>query len=60
MSFSDIPLTSQTAPVLEFVVLWTNMKTQKNKRWNDGILKLHIFNKRVMVYDEAMHLVVST
>ncbi|KAK9479162.1 hypothetical protein V1514DRAFT_319486 [Lipomyces japonicus] len=34
-----------------YEVLWTSQITQKSKRWNDGILKFHIFNKRAMLYD---------
>ncbi|KAK1758321.1 hypothetical protein QBC47DRAFT_136815 [Echria macrotheca] len=41
-----------TAPVLEFVCLFTHDLKRKQKRWQDGRLKYHTFNKRVMVYDE--------
>ncbi|SPQ19794.1 3a64c354-4cae-449d-8ad4-99325f8fd276 [Thermothielavioides terrestris] len=41
-----------SAPVLEFVCLFTHDLRRKQKRWEDGRLKYHTFNKRVMVYDE--------
>ncbi|KAK5656553.1 hypothetical protein OQA88_4532 [Cercophora sp. LCS_1] len=41
-----------TAAVLEFVCLFTHDLKRKQKRWQDGRLKYHTFNKRVMVYDE--------
>ncbi|KAK2052829.1 hypothetical protein LY76DRAFT_309503 [Colletotrichum caudatum] len=40
------------APVLEYVCLFTHDLKRKQKRWQDGRLKFHTFNKRVMVYDE--------
>ncbi|KAK4102819.1 hypothetical protein N658DRAFT_557930 [Parathielavia hyrcaniae] len=42
----------RTAPVLEFVCLFTYDLRRKQKRWEDGRIKYHTFNKRVMVYDE--------
>jgi len=41
-----------TAPVLEFVCLFTHDLKRKQKRWQDGRVKYHTFNKRIMVYDE--------
>ncbi|KAJ6442332.1 FAD dependent oxidoreductase [Purpureocillium lavendulum] len=41
-----------TAPVLDFVCLFTHDLRRKQKRWQDGRLKYHTFNRRVMVYDE--------
>lgn len=41
-----------SAPVLEFVCLFTHDLRRKQKRWQDGRLKYHTFNKRVMVYDD--------
>jgi len=46
-----------SAPVLEFVCLFTRDLQRKQKRWEDGRLKYHTFNKRVMVYDERGHFV---
>lgn len=44
--------TGSTAPVLEFLCLFTHDLKRKQKRWQDGRLKYHTFNKRVMVYDD--------
>ncbi|KAK0633766.1 hypothetical protein B0T14DRAFT_413470, partial [Immersiella caudata] len=41
-----------SAAVLEFVCLFTHDLKRKQKRWQDGRLKYHTFNKRIMVYDE--------
>ncbi|EWC43756.1 hypothetical protein DRE_07374 [Drechslerella stenobrocha 248] len=51
MAFSSIPLSSQSAPIDEFVILWTADKHKKLKKWHDGYLRYHTFNKRLMVYD---------
>ncbi|KAL0937861.1 uncharacterized protein CTRU02_207592 [Colletotrichum truncatum] len=40
------------APVFEFICLFTYDLKRKQKRWQDGRLKFHTFNKRIMVYDE--------
>nr|OQO30011.1 hypothetical protein B0A51_01909 [Rachicladosporium sp. CCFEE 5018] len=47
----SIPATQNTAPVLEFNCLYTHDIRRKQKRWQDGFLRFHTFNKRVMVYD---------
>ncbi|CAN8100022.1 unnamed protein product [Discula destructiva] len=47
---SSPPPTS--AAVLEFICLFTHDLKRKQKRWQDGRLKYHTFNKRVMVYDD--------
>lgn len=44
---------SQTAPVAEFRCLFTHDVRRKQKRWQDGYLKFHTFNNRVMVTDQA-------
>ncbi|KAH8702892.1 hypothetical protein GQ44DRAFT_732619 [Phaeosphaeriaceae sp. PMI808] len=44
---------SQTAPVVEFRCLFTHDFKRKQKRWQDGYLKFHTFNNRVMVSDQA-------
>ncbi|RDW62152.1 hypothetical protein BP6252_11585 [Coleophoma cylindrospora] len=49
-----------TAPVLEYQCLFTRDLRQKQKRWQDGRLKYHTFNKRVMVYDERSNNVGDT
>ncbi|KAH8146855.1 uncharacterized protein LAJ45_09229 [Morchella importuna] len=48
---------SQAAPIDEYRVLWTAQKKQKLKKWHDGFLRFHKFNKRLLVYDDARHLV---
>ncbi|KAK6533743.1 hypothetical protein TWF694_002674 [Orbilia ellipsospora] len=55
MSFSSIPLSSQSAPIDEYIVLWTADKYKKLKKWHDGYLRYHTFNKRLMVYDHMMN-----
>lgn len=47
---SSPPPTS--AAVLEFICLFTHDLRRKQKRWQDGRLKYHTFNNRVMVYDD--------
>ncbi|KAK4125160.1 hypothetical protein N657DRAFT_616439 [Parathielavia appendiculata] len=49
---SDLRSGGRSAPVLEFVCLFTYDLRRKQKRWEDGRIKYHTFNKRVMVYDE--------
>lgn len=49
-----------TAPVLDFVCLFTRDLRRKQKRWQDGRLKYHTFNKRIMVYDERGNFVGDT
>ncbi|KAI5921731.1 hypothetical protein F4810DRAFT_318459 [Camillea tinctor] len=51
---------ASTAPVLEFVCLFTHDLRRKQKRWQDGRLKYHTFNKRVMVYDERGNFIGDT
>jgi hypothetical protein len=56
----NVPQTQHTAPVLEFRCLYTQDLRRKQKRWQDGRLKFHTFNKRVMVYDERSNFVGDT
>jgi hypothetical protein len=51
---------SQTAPVAEFRCLFTHDVRRKQKRWQDGYLKFHTFNNRVMVCDQARNHVGDT
>ncbi|RKU40495.1 hypothetical protein DL546_002214 [Coniochaeta pulveracea] len=44
--------TGSSAVVREYLCLFTHDLRRKQKRWEDGRLKYHTFNKRVMVYDE--------
>ncbi|KAL8936242.1 MAG: hypothetical protein Q9216_005041, partial [Gyalolechia sp. 2 TL-2023] len=47
----SIPASQNTAPVLSFNCLYTHDLRRKAKRWQDGVLRFHTFNKRIMVYD---------
>ncbi|KAI2812334.1 hypothetical protein CBS115989_10542 [Aspergillus niger] len=49
----NVPATQNTAPVIRFRCLYTYDMRRKAKRWQDGFLRYHTFNKRVMVYDVA-------
>ncbi|KAK0325352.1 hypothetical protein LTR82_003635 [Friedmanniomyces endolithicus] len=53
----SIPQTQNTAPVLEFNCLYTHDLRRKAKRWQDGFLRYHTFNRRLMVYDLPRNLV---
>ncbi|KAF2101130.1 hypothetical protein NA57DRAFT_74716 [Rhizodiscina lignyota] len=48
-----VPPTQNTAPVLEFRCLYTHDIRRKQKRWQDGVLRFHTFNRRIMVYDDT-------
>ncbi|OJJ02144.1 hypothetical protein ASPVEDRAFT_656516 [Aspergillus versicolor CBS 583.65] len=48
-----VPSTQNTAPVVKFRCLFTHDIRRKAKRWQDGFLRYHTFNKRVMVYDNT-------
>ncbi|KAH8702426.1 hypothetical protein BGW36DRAFT_372839 [Talaromyces proteolyticus] len=50
---SSVPASQNTAPVIKFRCLYTHDVRRKAKRWQDGYLKFHTFNKRAMVYDDA-------
>ncbi|EFR00603.1 hypothetical protein MGYG_03608 [Nannizzia gypsea CBS 118893] len=52
-----VPPTQNTAPVIKFQCLFTHDIRRKAKRWQDGFLRFHTFNKRVMVYDPTGNLV---
>ncbi|KAL9601563.1 MAG: hypothetical protein Q9219_002397 [cf. Caloplaca sp. 3 TL-2023] len=55
-----IPATQCTAPVLSFNCLYTHDLRRKAKRWQDGMLRFHTFNKRIMVYDVPRNFVGDT
>ncbi|KAI0109419.1 hypothetical protein F4776DRAFT_657218 [Hypoxylon sp. NC0597] len=57
---SDHHQEPSTAPVLEFACLFTHDLRRKQKRWQDGRLKYHTFNKRIMVYDERGNFIGDT
>lgn len=46
-----------TAPVREHRCLFTHDIRKKSKKWHDGSLRFHTFNRRVMVYDDAKNYV---
>ena len=46
------PPSQNTASVVRFRCLYTHDLRRKAKRWQDGYLRYHTFNKRVMVFDE--------
>ena len=54
---SGLPLTQNTAPILDFRCLYTHDLRQKKKRWHDGILRFHTFNSRIMVYDVSRNFI---
>lgn len=45
--------TQNTAPVHEYRCLYTRDLYKKAKKWHDGSLRFHTFNRRVMVYDDS-------
>ncbi|RDW74299.1 uncharacterized protein DSM5745_06961 [Aspergillus mulundensis] len=53
----NVPATQGTAPVVKFRCLFTHDLRRKAKRWQDGFLRYHTFNKRVMVYDNTGYFV---
>lgn len=55
-----VPSTQNTAPVLDFRCLYTHDLRRKAKRWHDGIVRFHTFNKRVMVYDISRNFIGDT
>jgi hypothetical protein len=58
---THIPATQSSAPIHEFACLYTHdIKRKNQKRWQDGLLRLHTFNNRVMVYDQGSALIGET
>ena len=51
------PPTQNTAPVHEFRCLYTRDLHKKSKKWHDGSVRFHTFNRRVMVYDDARNFI---
>lgn len=41
-----------TAPIHEFICLYSHDLRRKQKRWQDGTLRFHTFNQKFMVYDD--------
>jgi len=56
----SVPATQNTAPIIEFRCLYTHDLRQKKKRWQDGMLRFHTFNKRIMVYDVPRNFIGDT
>ncbi|CAG8974559.1 hypothetical protein HYALB_00005832 [Hymenoscyphus albidus] len=48
----EVPQTQNTAPVIEYRCLYTTDIKRKQKRWQDGILKFHTFNKKIIICDD--------
>ncbi|KAI9929871.1 hypothetical protein ASPWEDRAFT_64759 [Aspergillus wentii DTO 134E9] len=48
-----VPSSQNTAPVIKFRCLYTHDLRRKAKRWQDGYLRYHKFNKRAMVFDTS-------
>ena len=44
---------SVTAPVYEYKCLFTHDIRKKQKKWHDGKLRFHTFNRRVIVQDDS-------
>lgn len=55
-----IPSTQNTAPVHCFRCLYTYDLRRKAKRWQDGAVRFHTFNKRIMVYDISRNFIGDT
>ena len=55
-----IPSTQNTAPVHCFRCLYTYDLRRKAKRWQDGTVRFHTFNKRIMVYDTSRNFIGDT
>lgn len=52
------PPSQNTALVLEFRCLYTHdVRRKAQKRWHDGKIRFHTFNRRVMVYDETFNFI---
>ncbi|TID15265.1 hypothetical protein E2P81_ATG08330 [Venturia nashicola] len=59
-SSARVPPSPNTASVHEHRCLYSHDIRRKSKRWQDGFVKFHAFNKRVMVYDEARNFLGDT
>ncbi|KAG9189465.1 hypothetical protein G6011_06333 [Alternaria panax] len=59
-TIAAIAASQNSAPVAEFRCLYTQDVKRKQKRWQDGYLKFHTFNSRVMVYDQARNFLGDT
>ncbi|KAI1755822.1 hypothetical protein F4782DRAFT_527177 [Xylaria castorea] len=59
-TFTPPHSSATTATVREHACLFTHDLRRKQKRWQDGRLKYHTFNRRVMVYDERGNFIGDT
>ena len=58
---SAIPSQSVTAPINEHNCLYTyDVNRKRQKRWQDGFLRFHTFNKKCMLYDGSRNLIGGT
>lgn len=57
---ASLGATGSSALVVEYICLFTRDLRRKQKRWQDGRLKYHTFNKRVMVYDDRGNFIGDT
>jgi hypothetical protein len=56
----SVSSTQNTAPIIEYRCLYSHDLRRKAKRWQDGFLRFHTFNKRVMVYDVLRNFIGDT
>ena len=56
LAFNIAP-TQNTAPVHEYRCMFSHDVRKKQKKWHDGSVRFHTFNKRVMVYDETKNFI---
>ena len=56
----SVPATQNTAPIIDYRCLYTHDLRRKQKRWQDGVLRFHTFNRRVMVYDVPRNFIGDT
>ncbi|KAL6830334.1 hypothetical protein V8C40DRAFT_184056 [Trichoderma camerunense] len=50
---ANTPTPSTSSSVFEFICLYSHDLRRKKKRWQDGKLKFHTFNKKYVVYDDG-------
>ncbi|KAL6691750.1 hypothetical protein J3F84DRAFT_385254 [Trichoderma pleuroticola] len=49
----NTPAPSTSSSIREFICLYSHDLRRKTKRWQDGKLKFHTFNKKYVVYDDG-------
>ncbi|KAL7804153.1 hypothetical protein V8C43DRAFT_266982 [Trichoderma afarasin] len=50
---ANTPTPSTSSSIFEFICLYSHDLRRKKKRWQDGKLKFHTFNKKYVVYDDG-------